>query len=86
MDFKQGSLLNRIITKNDAAFSLEGMIAPTFQNEGSGYVLIGGRKINPGESYVVNVPGVILSNKISIEFERGTERRLYVAYVSLNEV
>jgi hypothetical protein len=83
--FNKGNLVNQVITKSDPSFKLEGMICPTFQNMGTSNVLFNGLTLLPGESYAVNVPTVVLTNSVDIQFESTTGRKLVVSYVRLNE-
>lgn len=85
MELAKGNLKNDFINQSKTGFSLKGKINPTFQNEGTAYVMIDGRKILPGESYSINVPNVILQNSIAITFEPDSNKTkiLYVGYVEL---
>lgn len=81
--FVNGELRNVLIDKNEPDFSLEGMINPSFQNDGEAIVYIDGRKVAPNETYVVNAPNVILKNKIPITFEMVSNKKrvLYLGFV-----
>lgn len=81
--FVQGQLINKTIVNSENDYSLDGMINPTFQNTGETAVLIDGRKVLPGESFAVNAPNVILTNSISIVFEKeeGKANILHLGYV-----
>lgn len=83
--FSPANLVNQIITKNNPQFSLDGMLNPTFQNQGTANVYINGLLIQPGDSYACNVPGVEFKNTIPIVFEQDStkSRILYVGYASL---
>lgn len=85
MSFQPGNMRNKIIARNDNNFSLAGMINPTFQNQGTNYVVIDGRTVLPGESFTVNAPNVVLQNSIAIKFESDMAKTniLYVGYVEL---
>lgn len=82
---ESGNLKNDFINQSQTRYPLKGKINPTFQNEGTAYVVIDGRKILPGESYSVNVPNVILQNAIAITFEPDTAKTkiLYVGFVEI---
>ena len=79
-----GQLVNKLIKDNQSSFSLEGMVNPTFQNQGTAAVTIDGRKLESGETYSVYAP-VVLKNAIAIEFEKDNTktRALYVGYVAI---
>lgn len=79
-----GNLVNQLIKDNHSAFSLAGMVNPTFQNQGEASVTIDGRILVPGESYSVNAP-IVLQNAIPISFENDSTktRALYLGYVSI---
>lgn len=85
MELAKGNLKNDFINQSKTGFSLKNKINPTFQNEGTAYVVIDGRKILPGESYSINVPNVILQNAIAITFDPDSTKTkiLYVGYVEL---
>lgn len=82
---EKGKLRNVLVSQSSSNYSLEGKINPTFQNEGTAIAYIDGRKLNPGESYSINVPNVILQNKIPVTFESDPSktRILYVGFVEL---
>ncbi len=81
--FVKGELRNALIDSNHSNFPLKDMINPTFQNEGASFVLIDGRKVEPGQSYAINAPNVILQNTISITFESDPSKTkiLYLGFV-----
>lgn len=85
MCFAKGNGLNQLINESTSQYDLLGMISPTFQNQGTATVVIDGRKLEPGESFPYNVPGVILQNKIPIYFEEDPAKTkiLYVGFVRL---
>lgn len=82
---EKGILRNVLVSQTSLNYPLKGKINPTFQNEGTAVAYIDGRKLNPGESYSVNVPNVILQNTIPITFESDSSktRILYVGFVEL---
>lgn len=79
-----GNLINTVIKDNHSALSLEGMINPTFQNQGEASVTIDGRILLPEETYTVFAP-VVLQNAIPIVFEedKTKKRKLFLGYVSV---
>lgn len=79
-----GNLVNKLIKDNHSSFSLEGMVNPTFQNQGEASVTIDGRVLAPGETYSVFAP-VVLQNAIAIAFESDSTktRALYLGYVAI---
>ncbi len=79
-----GNLVNKLIKDNHSTYSLEGMVNPTFQNQGESSVTIDGRVLGPGETYSVYAP-IVLSNSISIAFENDNTktRALYLGYVAI---
>ncbi len=81
--FVAGVLRNDLIKENYSDYPLKDMINPTFQNEGTSTVFIDGRNVEPGQSYAVNAPNVILQNNVSITFEIDITktRILFVGYV-----
>lgn len=87
MCFQTGNVRNQLIRLDTSQFSMLGMVNPTFQNQGTAYVFIDGRKVLPGESFSVNCPNVVLQNAISIAFENDNSktRQLYVGFVSLDQ-
>ncbi len=87
MCIEKGQLRNVLINKSDSNYPLAGMISPTFQNEGTASVIIDGRKLDQGDSFSINVPGVMLTNSIAITFEQDNTktRKLYVGFVSLDQ-
>lgn len=87
MCFRKGNSRNVMIDTNHSQFSLLGMVNPTFQNQGTAYVIIDGRKVLPGESFPYNVPNVILQNSIGINFEpdAAKTRILYLGFVQLED-
>ena len=66
---EQGTLINNLITQDNPQFSLQGLVRPCFQNQGTQTVYIGNRKVLPNEEYRV-AANVILTNEIAIEFEK----------------
>lgn len=78
----KGNLRNILIAQTHASFSLKGKISPTFQNEGTAYVIIDGRKLLPGESYSANLPFMVCQNSIPITFENDPSKTkiLYMGY------
>lgn len=81
--FVNGTLKNELIKDNHSNYPLKDMINPTFQNEGTSNVFIDGRKVEPGQSYAINAPNVILQNTVSITFDpdKTKTRILYVGFV-----
>lgn len=76
-----GILQNKVVTDNQSAFDLKGMVNPTFQNGGTATVIVDGRTLQPGETYSVHL-NLVLQNQISISFEKDKTktRILYVGY------
>lgn len=76
-----GNLINKVVQENHSAFSLAGMVNPTFQNGGTASVTVDGRTIAPGETYSVFL-NLVLQNAIPISFEKDKTktRILYVGY------
>ena len=76
-----GYLINKVVQENHSAFSLVGMVNPTFQNGGTASVTVDGRVIAPGETYSVFL-NLVLQNAIPISFEKdkAKTRILYVGY------
>ena len=85
MLFNKGNLVNQVIDKDDPSYDMKGMICPMFQNLGASDVLFNGLVLKQGEAYAVNVPTVILANKVDIRFVSPTDRKLVVSYVRLIE-
>ena len=85
--FPKGTLRNDVLTNDNAAYPLDGMVSPTFQNEGETVVLLDGRKVSPGESYIINQPGIILTGSISVKFvaDGAAANRLYVGYIRITD-
>jgi len=79
--YTEGDLVNQVINTDQPFFDLRGMVCPTFQNIGASDVLFNGLLLKPGESYAVNVPTIVLRNKIDIRFLSETGRNLIVSYV-----
>lgn len=79
-----GNLINKLIKHDDSALSLEGMINPTFQNQGTAAVTIDGRILLPEETYSVFAP-IVLQNKIPIVFEddKTKTRKLWLGYTKI---
>ena len=82
---EKGNLRNVLISGSTSNFSLAGKINPTFQNEGTAVVYIDGRRLDPGQSYAVNVPNVVLQNTVPITFENDSSKThiLYLGFVEL---
>lgn len=76
-----GNLINKVVSENHSAYSLAGMVNPTFQNGGTASVTVDGRVIAPGETYSVFL-NLVLQNAIPISFEKDKTktRILYVGY------
>ena len=76
-----GNLINKVVTDNHSAFSLDGMVNPTFQNGGTSPVSVDGRILAPGETYSVFL-NLVLKNAIPISFDKDKTktRILYVGY------
>lgn len=85
--FLKGSLRSQLITDSENEFSLEGFINPTFTNVGDSPVMVDGETLAKGESFKVDLPGVILTGTISINFTSPvkTERQLSVRYGILSQ-
>lgn len=81
MLLNKGNLVNEIVTTNQPNYDLNGMICPTFQNLGDSDVMFNGLILSKGDSYSVNVPTIVLANKIDIRFLTGTNNKLVVSYV-----
>lgn len=81
----KGMLIHELLRQDDANYPLDGKISPTFQNEGETTVFVHGRKLLPGESYIVNQPGIVLTGHIPIAFvpEAGKSQVLYVGFIKL---
>lgn len=78
----KGNLVSDLITQSHPSYSLKGKICPTFQNEGTAFVIVNGRKLLPGESYSANLPLMVCQNSIPITFEKdpSKDRILYVGF------
>lgn len=83
MCFQKGELRNDVIVDSDNNYSLEGMVCPTFQNNG-GPVLVNGIKLLTGESFAINVPNVVLTNSIPVVF-LSNDRKLAIGYIVLKD-
>lgn len=83
--FNTGNLVAQTIVDNQTSFSLACMICPTFQNLGTAPVMVNGLVLDPGDSYSVNVPTVVLMNSIDIVFLDNTNRKLLVSFVRLQD-
>ena len=81
----KGNLVNQVITTDQPNFDLKGMVCPTFQNLGTADVMFNGLILKPGNSYSVNVPTIVLQNKIDIRFLSEAGRKLVVSYVRPQE-
>lgn len=79
--FTEGDLVNQSIITDQPFFDLKGMVCPTFQNLGTADVLFNGLLLKTGDSYAVNVPTIVLRNKIDIRFLSETGKNLIVSYV-----
>jgi hypothetical protein len=79
-----GNLINTLIKHDNSALSLEGMVNPTFQNQGTASVTVDGRVLQPEETYTVFAP-IVLQNKIPIVFEddKTKTRKLWLGYISI---
>jgi hypothetical protein len=84
MTLFKGNLRSLLITESHTSFSLKGKICPTFQNEGTAYVVIDGRKLLPGESYSTNLPLMICQNNVPITFE-GDPSKTKILYIGFGE-
>ncbi|MEN2415534.1 hypothetical protein [Flavobacterium mesophilum] len=79
-----GSLRNVLIKDNHSAYSLNGMLNPTFQNQGTAAVTIDGRILLPDETYTVFAPLVLQGNvPIVFEEDKSKKRMLYIGFVSV---
>lgn len=87
MCFKEGFPKIDIVNDNEPNYSLKGMLCPTFQNQGVSPVYVFGQRLLQNESLPFNIPNVILTGEISIQFESQikAERKLVVGYVRLLE-
>ncbi|AOZ99599.1 hypothetical protein [Flavobacterium commune] len=79
-----GNLVNKLIKENHSAYSLKGMVNPTFQNQGEASVTIDGRILASGETYSVEAP-IVLQNAVPITFENDSTktRALWIGYVAI---
>ncbi len=78
----KGALKQNLITYSDNQFSLNGMINPTFTNVGDAPVMVDGAILQKGNSFKVDLPNLVLTNTISINFlsEVKEECQLSVRY------
>lgn len=84
MCLEKGQLITETISNNTSDYPLLNKLQINFVNLGCG-VLIDGDLVANGESYVINVPNVIITNGISIQFQQSANRKLRVKYVLLIE-
>ena len=59
----------KIISLDEQGYDLEGMIQPTFYNQGSVAVKINQVDVLPGEQFSVGVPNAVMSGKVDITFD-----------------
>ncbi|WNM19275.1 hypothetical protein [Flavobacterium capsici] len=87
MFFVPGDMVNELVTNSINNFSMKGKCNPTFQNQGTQNVYVNGMLLEPGDSFPVNVPGVVLQNEIKITFGNDSTKQniLYIGYVTLNQ-
>lgn len=78
----KGAVKQQLITYSDNQFSLEGFVNPTFTNLGDSPVMVDGELLQKGDSFKVDLPNLVLSNTISINFlsEVKEECQLSVRY------
>lgn len=82
----KGTLSKTTITASNSAFSLKGMINPSFTNMGASPVIIDGRKLETGDNFSVFCPGVVLQNEIAIRFtDAAGTKSLFCHYVEIIE-
>jgi hypothetical protein len=77
--------LSKIITEDDNAFPLKGMINPCFQNNGNTTVVILGNELAPGDSFPMMTNGEELANSVNITFGTGTTKKLICNYFTRNK-
>lgn len=71
---------SKTITKDDNSFDLQGMINPTFQNEGTADVVILGNKLEQGDSFPLNTNGEELTGSLTITFGLIGDQKLICNY------
>ncbi len=80
----RGNLAIKKIKKDTDNFSLEGMIEPTFYNNGAENVQILHVVVKPGEKFFGGALNMVMNNEIPIRFEGNNKsgRNLICLYVS----
>lgn len=86
MCINTGILVHKVISQNYENYPLLNMISPSFQNQGDATVYVHGRALAKGDSFTVNVPGIVLQNDIAITFENdiSKSRVLHLHFVQPN--
>lgn len=77
---RKGSLNFKQITKNTDHFDLEGMISPTFVNNGNTTVRVLFQEIPPKGQFAFNFPPLILTGSIPVTFLSGEGKNLVNVY------
>ena len=84
---KRVKLSRKLITKDDPAFSLEGMIEPVLYNEGETSARVLDMIIKPGIPFVAGFQNFKSAGNIPIEFlnETGKKNKIVCVYGTLIE-
>lgn len=79
----RGKLAFKAINKSDNSFDLKGMIGPSFFNTGESVVMINNQEVLPGESFSIDLSGIVMEGTVNIEFvlEAGKNNLLMINYV-----
>ena len=52
---REANYQTRTISEDNNSYSIDGMMKPTFYNEGTSTVIINNLKIAPGQNYIVSI-------------------------------
>lgn len=73
---RKGSVNFKQITKSTDHFDLEGMISPTFVNNGNTTVKVLFQNIPPKGQIALDFPNLILTGTVPVQFLKGTEEQI----------
>lgn len=85
MEFAKGQLAFKTITRDDRQFDMEGMVSPTFQNQGDTVAYINYNKVYPDEDFDPKAHNVVFTGTIPVTFEKmeGKTNKIMVNYTTL---
>tara|TARA_R110000744_G_scaffold111077_1_gene209255 strand:+ start:417 stop:761 length:345 start_codon:yes stop_codon:yes gene_type:complete len=67
---REANYQTRTISEDNNSYSIDGMMKPTFYNEGTSTVIINNLKIAPGQNYIVDTPqGFVSIAAMNIQFD-----------------